>query len=188
MGWPLGWAEGSLAIWSSCLWALLFLASASWASGTDSRAFLSPSLSPPWQQTSSKQTCLGSCGCPSHCPQFTGEGDSAQRGCLGNYRETTKQDLNPDPCFPRGRVLSHAWHFYLVSSPEVSVTRGHRQPPIPPMCSPVSGTRHQDLHVLSTGKVEGGSLLTQEVGLTKGHMARVNATAEVLLLVCSCRE
>lgn len=110
MGWPLGLAEGSLAIWSPCLRALLFLASASWAAGTGSRAFLSPSLSPPWQQTSSKQTCPGSCELPIPLPsEFTGEGESAQRGYLANYRDTTKQDLNPDPCFPRGGMLSHAW-------------------------------------------------------------------------------
>lgn len=61
----------------------LFLASASWAAGTDSRAFLSPSLSPPWQQTYSKRDAsLGSrqvLTLSSHCPHSKGEENKAQR-------------------------------------------------------------------------------------------------------------
>nr|AAI00299.1 4631405J19Rik protein [Mus musculus] len=59
-------------------------------------------------KTSSKQTCLGSSELPILLPsEFTGEGESAPRGYLGNYRDATKQDLNPDP---------------LISSPQAAVS------------------------------------------------------------------
>ncbi|EDL27614.1 RIKEN cDNA 4631405J19 [Mus musculus] len=124
------------------------------------------------KQTSSKQTCLGSSELPILLPsEFTGEGESAPRGYLGNYRDATKQDLNPDP---------------LISSPQVSVTRGHWQPSYL-LCVFQSQTQQQALHVLSTGKVGGDPLLTQGVGLTKGHRASVNTIVEILLLGYLCR-
>uniref|UniRef100_A0A8C6HH88 Uncharacterized protein n=1 Tax=Mus spicilegus TaxID=10103 RepID=A0A8C6HH88_MUSSI len=123
------------------------------------------------KQTSSKQTSLSSSELPILLPsEFTGEGESAPRGYLGNYRDATK--WYACPC--------------LISSPQVSVTRGHWQPSYL-LCVFQSQTQQQALHVLSTGKVGGDPLLTQGVGLTKGHRASVNTIVEILLLGYLCR-
>lgn len=135
----LGLAEGSLAIWSPCLRTRLFLPSASWAAGTDSRAFLSPSLCPPWQQTCSKQDA---CLAPGRYLSFhlTALILWVRKIRLSEaawaLQRSNKTGFEARPLLSIGCNAFPRLALPLVSSPQVSETGHWQPPPMPTMCFP----------------------------------------------------
>lgn len=149
----LGLAEGSLAIWSPCLRTCLFLPSASWAAGTDYRAFLSPFCALPGSRPAANGTHAWVPGRYLSFPLIAlipWVRKIRLSEAAWALQRSNKTGFEARPLLSIGCNAFPRLALPLVSSPQVSETGGHRQPP--PQAYYVFSRP-----IPSTGKVVGSS-------------------------------